>query len=100
MRAHFWCCACGVVLLVFPLVAGGVVEQAKLENTNEPFLAAMRSTLPFLRVSTIGDLLLLIGHGLFLTNIGGLVFGFYRARAEATYEVLTADLFKTAAAKP
>src|SRR5262249_55595073 len=54
MRAQFWCCACGLVLLVLPLVAGGLVEQAKLENTNEPFLAAMQSTLPFLRVSTIG----------------------------------------------
>ena len=100
MRAHFWCCACGVVLLVLPLVAGGLVEQAKLEDPNVPFVAAMHTTLPFLRVSTIGDLLLLIGHAFFLTNIGGLVFGFYRARAEATYDVLTADLFKTAGAKP
>jgi cytochrome c oxidase cbb3-type subunit I len=99
VRAHFWLSAAGLVLLVFPLMLSGFVEELKLENTNQPFLAVMRSTLPFLRVSTIGDLLLLIGHLLFLTNVLGLVAGFYRARAEATYAELTADLFKTAGAR-
>lgn len=53
----------------------------------------------FLRVSTIGDLLLLLAHVLFLANVLGLVVGFYRSRAVATYEELTEDLFKTARAK-
>ena len=99
VRTHFWLSAAGLALLVLPLVLCGFVEELKLENVNEPFAAVMRSTLPFLRVSTIGDLLLLIGHLLFLTNIAGLVIGFYRARAEATYAELTADLFKTAGAR-
>jgi len=99
VRAHFWLSAAGVVLLVLPLLLSGFVEELKLENTNQPFLAVMRSTLPFLRVSTMGDLLLLIGHVLFLANMTGLVVGFYRARAQATYVDLTADLFKTAGAR-
>lgn len=99
VRTHFWLSAAGVVLLVLPLVLSGIVEELKFKNTNEPFLAVVRSTLPFLRVSTMGDLLLLIGHLLFLTNVLGMVVGFYRARAEATYAELTADLFKTAEAR-
>jgi cytochrome c oxidase cbb3-type subunit 1 len=99
VRVQFWFSAAGLVLLVLPLLLSGVVEEMKLENANEPFVGVMRSTLPFLRVSTIGDLFLLIGHLLFLTNIAGLVVGFYRARAKATYSELTADLFKTAGAR-
>jgi hypothetical protein len=59
----------------------------------------MHSTLTFFRVSTMGDLLLLLGHVVFLANLAALVLGFYRARATATYVELTADLFKPAGAK-
>jgi cytochrome c oxidase cbb3-type subunit 1 len=99
VRAHFWIAAAGVLLLVLPLMLSGFVEELKLENSSQPFLAVMRSTLPFLRVSTIGDLLLLTGHVIFLANLTGLVVRFYRARAEQTYAELTADLFKTAGAR-
>ena len=75
-------------------------KDLKIEfRTRTAFLAVMHSTLTFLRISTVGDLLLLIGHILFLLNISGLVLGFYRARATATYAELTADLFKPAGAK-
>jgi cytochrome c oxidase cbb3-type subunit 1 len=99
VRAHFWIATIGVVLLVVPLLLGGLMEEFKLQNASQPFLLVTRSTLPFLRVSTIGDLLLLIGHLFFLTNLVGLTLGFYRARAAAAYAQLTADLFKTAGAK-
>lgn len=100
IRAHFWIAAVGILLLVVPLLVSGVVEEAKLQNASEPFVLAMRSTLPFLRVSTIGDLLLLIGHVFFVANLVGATISFYRGRAAATYAQLTADLFKTAGAKP
>ena len=58
-----------------------------------------RSSLLFLRASTMGDLLLLVAHILLLANLIGLVVGFYRVRATVTYAELTEDLFKPARAR-
>jgi cytochrome c oxidase cbb3-type subunit 1 len=98
--AHFWVAAAGVILSVFPLAAGGVVQALELQNPNVPFTEIVKSTLPVLRSSTVGDLLLFVGHLLFLGNAAGLLVRFYRSRAVAAYSDMTADLFKTAGAKP
>jgi cytochrome c oxidase cbb3-type subunit 1 len=100
VRAHFWLAAAGVFLSVLPLAIGGVVQTLELQNANIPFMDIVKSTLPVLRVSTIGDLLLLAGHLLFLGNAAGLLVRFSRARAMSAYAEMTADLFKTAGAKP
>ena len=100
MRLHFWLAAAGVVLLCVPLAIGGVLQGLALDNPKLAFLDISRSTLPFLRVSTVGDLLLLVGNALFLANLVGLVARFYLARMRAVYADVTADLFKTAGAKP
>jgi cytochrome c oxidase cbb3-type subunit 1 len=99
VRAHFWLSVVGILLVVVPLAIGGVVEESKLRDAHQPFVEVMRTTLIFLRVSTMGDLLLLIGQLLFLANLSALVLGFYRVRATATYTELTADLFKHAEVK-
>jgi cytochrome c oxidase cbb3-type subunit 1 len=99
VRAHFWLSAAGVVLLVVPLAFAGIFEELKLADAQKPFTMVMHSTLAFLRVSTLGDLLLLIGHVFFLANLTGVVLGFYRARAVTAYAELTADLFKPARAR-
>ena len=78
VRAHFWVAALGILLFVVPLAISGVVQELELGNASLPFLSIMKSTLPFLRVSTVGDLLLLVGHLFFLINISGAVVGFYR----------------------
>ena len=100
IRAHFWLAAGGIVLMIVPLAIGGVVQGIKLADPGIAFLDVSRATLPFLRVSTIGDLLVLLGHLVFLANLAGLATRFYRARAAAAYAVITADLFKPAEAKP
>jgi cytochrome c oxidase cbb3-type subunit 1 len=97
--AHFWVASAGVILSVFPLAAGGVVQAIALQNPNVPFAEIVKSTLPVLRSSTVGDLLLFVGHLLFLGNAAGLLVRFYRSRAVAAYSEITADLFKTAGAK-
>ena len=58
-----------------------------------------KSTLPFLRVSTMGYLFLLVANALFLVNLSRLVAQFYRERAAAALAVATEDLFKRAEAK-
>jgi cytochrome c oxidase cbb3-type subunit I len=99
VRVHLWLSALGIILVVLPLAIGGVIQEVQLADARKPFTEVMRSSLMSLRMSTVGDLLLLGAHILFLANVVGLVVGFYRSRAVVTYEELTEDLFKAARAK-
>jgi cytochrome c oxidase cbb3-type subunit 1 len=94
VRAHFWLAAIGVVLIVVPLGIGGLVQGFKLQDANLPFVDVAKATLPFLRASTMGDLLLAAGHLIFLLNLGGLAWKFYRSRAVSAYTAVTADMIK------
>ena len=100
VRVHFWLASGGILLLAVPLALGGIRQGIQLHNSTVPFLDIMKGMLPFLRASTTGELLLLLGHLVFFVNIAGLVNRFYRARVEAMYAEVTADLFKVAEAKP
>jgi cytochrome c oxidase cbb3-type subunit 1 len=99
VRAHFWTAASGIVLFVVPLAAGGIVQGLKLRQADIPFTDIARGTLPFLRVSTMGDLLIALGHLMFLSNLVGLVVRFYRARAVSAWASATAEI-KPAEATP
>jgi cytochrome c oxidase cbb3-type subunit 1 len=99
VRAHFWTAATGVLLFVVPLAVGGIAQGLKLQHADIPFTDIARGTLPFLRVSTLGDLLMALGHLMFLANLAGLVFRFYRARAVSAWAEATAEI-KTAEAMP
>jgi cytochrome c oxidase cbb3-type subunit I len=99
VRAHFWTAAVGVLLFVVPLAVGGIAQGLKLQHADIPFTDIARGTLHFLRVSTIGDLLLGLGHLMFLANLGGLVFRFYRGRAVSAWAEATAEI-ATAEARP
>jgi len=96
---HFWVATIGILFIVVPLAAGGVVQGYKLHNPTLPFMDILKSTLPFLRASTLGDLLLLLGHLIFLVNLVGMLNQFYRARALSAYAAATADLFQSAEVK-
>jgi cytochrome c oxidase cbb3-type subunit I len=61
VRWQHWCFMAGVILLVVSLAIGGI-EQG-LRNSN------LETMLPFLRVSTLGLLFLLLGSLLFAANI-------------------------------
>jgi cytochrome c oxidase cbb3-type subunit 1 len=99
VRAHFWIAAAGVLLFVVPLMAGGIVQGLKLQHPDIPFSDIARGTLPFLRASTTGDLLLALGHLMFLGNLAGLVIRFYRARAVSAWVAATTEI-KTTEAQP
>ena len=100
VRAHVWVASAGILLLVVPLAVGGILQAAQMQNPNLPYTDITKSTLHFLRVSTVGDFLLFVGHLLFLGNSLGLAVRLYRLRAVAAYSEVTADLFKTAEVKP
>lgn len=98
-RWHFWLAALGIVLSAGVWAVGGGVEEVHFLKGGQGFMQVVKSTLPFLRASTTGDLLILVGHVLFLVNLAGLLARVYRARAQAAYAAATADLFKVAEAK-
>jgi cytochrome c oxidase cbb3-type subunit 1 len=80
-RVHFWLALGGILLAVLPLAIGGFVEGSKLQNPNIAFVDVMKLTLRFLRLSTIGELLILAGNLLLLLNLMGLTVSFYRTKA-------------------
>ena len=68
-RAHFFLTMIGVLLFVVPLVIAGVVQGEKLADANVAFADANSAALKFLRISTAGQLLVLLGAILFAANI-------------------------------
>ena len=99
VRGHFTVAFLGILLIVLPLGLGGILEALKLQNPDVPFINVMKSTLPFLRVSTLGDLLLGVGHVIFLVNLVRIADRFYRPHSEAAYAAVTADLYKSGGAR-
>jgi cytochrome c oxidase cbb3-type subunit 1 len=91
-RVHFWVSLSGIVLLVLPLAIGGVEQGLKLNHPDVGFMDALKATLPFLRVSTIGLMLLLFGNLLFALNIFGLAFVWEKALVKKAFAVVTASL--------
>ncbi len=63
-KLHFWLALIGVLLFVVPLILGGV-EQGKQADFNASSAAALK----YLRISTTGQLLMLLGALLLLLNI-------------------------------
>ncbi|MDX1953503.1 MAG: cbb3-type cytochrome c oxidase subunit I [Verrucomicrobiota bacterium] len=50
----------GTLLLILPLLLGGIVQGNALANSSLPFVEATRKTLPFVGISMIGVLILII----------------------------------------
>jgi len=69
VRVQHWLFMLGLALLVLPLAIGGIEQGLKLRNPAIPFTDVVQAALPFLRVSTTGLLLLLLGSLLFAANI-------------------------------
>ncbi len=96
-RLQFWLSMFGVVLFIVPLAIGGVEQGLKLNHPDVGFMDAMKATLPFLRVSTIGLMLLLFGNLLFALNIFGLAFVWEKALVKKVFAAVTAPLEKPSA---
>jgi len=91
-RVHFWIALLGVLLLVVPLAIGGVVQGLKWANPNIAAVDVSAATLPFLRMSTTGLLLLLVGNLLFALNIFGLTLVWKLALLRKAMSVLKTPL--------
>jgi cytochrome c oxidase cbb3-type subunit 1 len=68
-RLSFYLFASGILLYVIPLLIGGVEQGLKLRDFHVPFAEASAAALVFLRVSTTGQLLILLGSLCLLLNV-------------------------------
>jgi cytochrome c oxidase cbb3-type subunit 1 len=73
LRAHLWLAMIGIVLYAAPLAIGGVRQGFAMNDPAVPFLDVVGSSLVFLRASTTGELLMVVGNLLFLLNIVGVL---------------------------
>ncbi|MGH8023966.1 MAG: cbb3-type cytochrome c oxidase subunit I [Limisphaerales bacterium] len=69
VRFQHWCFIAGLVLLVVPLAIAGIAQGLAMQNPNIPFTEVTRGTLNYLRVSSIGFFILLLGGLLFMINV-------------------------------
>lgn len=76
IRIHFSCTVAGVALLFVALTFGGILQGRNLADPSVPFLTVVRKTIPFVGLSTLGMLLLLIGQVAFVSNLAGMLRGF------------------------
>jgi len=97
--AHFVCSAAGILFLALPLIAAGVVQGRKWNDPTVDIVPVTQATLPFLRASTVGDLLILFGNLLFAVNLLGLTARFCLLHVPRAYRTVAAEL-KTAEVKP
>lgn len=99
IRLQFGLALAGLVLAVVPLVIGGILQGSRVRQADIPFVDIARSMLPFLRASTMGDLLVLLASLLWLGNLAGLVAAWARKHCVPACRALTADA-QTAEVRP
>jgi cytochrome c oxidase cbb3-type subunit I len=68
VRLHFTLYAGGVALIFLGLLAGGVLQGFRLNQSVADFVSVTRSTIPFVGISTLGVLLLLVAEVILLKN--------------------------------
>jgi len=71
---HFWCSLGGIGVVCLALAGGGLLQAIKLNNPDLPFMNAVKVTIPFMGIATLGWLVCLAGQALCLVNVLRLVF--------------------------
>lgn len=69
MNAHFWLAVMGTVPTIGVVAAGGYIQGHEMGKLGVPFVEVIKLTLPALRFSTLGELLLVAGHVMLLANL-------------------------------
>lgn len=100
VRAHYGLAALGILLFAAPLLIGGALQGFRLnQQPTLDLVLVTKGTLPFLRVSTLGELCVLLGNLLLLANLTALSVRYYRTHFAPVYAAATAEL-KPAEVKP
>lgn len=99
VRLHCWLAQFGIMLIVIPLAIAGVLQGMKLSGAPVVFTDVTKATLIWLRISTTGEIFILVGHLLLAVNLIGLSARYYRTHFLPAYAAATAEL-KPAEVKP
>jgi cbb3-type cytochrome oxidase subunit 1 len=67
--ANCWGTFIGVLVYAVAFIVCGMLQQEKLAKGSVPFMDVMNSTKPFIRISTLGILLLIIGNAAILLRV-------------------------------
>ncbi len=89
VRLHFWLAAAGIVIYALPLLIGGLMQGMAINDATKPYLEVVKRTLPFLRASTTGDLLMAAGHVVLLMNLAGVLYRLGRPAVTGAWAVIT-----------
>ena len=73
ISVNCWCTFIGILVLAGAFLIGGMVQNRKLIDGSVPFTDVMVATKPFIRVSTLGILLLIIGNAAILLRVISMV---------------------------
>jgi cytochrome c oxidase cbb3-type subunit 1 len=69
VRIHYACSVAGVGILFVALLLGGLIQGYRLNQTTVDIVRVTRGTIPFIGLSTLGWLILLVGQLAFLKNL-------------------------------
>ena len=75
-----------------PLAIGGVLQGLKLNNDQVVFMDVTQSTVLFLRISTLGELALVIGNLLLAVNLVRLAARYSRTHFAPAWKSAMAEL--------
>jgi cytochrome c oxidase cbb3-type subunit 1 len=98
-KRHYWFTMLGVFLIVAPLVIGGVVQGFNWRNPKMADVDVARNAVNFLRVTTVGEVLILLGNLMLLGNLIGLSVRYYKLHFVPVYKGVLAEI-KSAEVKP
>jgi len=82
----------GIMLVAVPFAVGGLIQGVQMANSKIPFMDIVHVNQMIIRITTLGDLLILAANLVFMLSLGRLVAQFYKARAVAAYAEATADI--------
>ena len=66
IKFHFWFVAVGIALYVAAMTIGGILQGFYMNDASRPFMDSVNLSKPYLFARTIGGVLILIGHLLFI----------------------------------
>lgn len=82
---HFLLAAGGILFYSAPLAIGGIKQGLALNDPNMSFTEVMNSTLMFLRISSLGDVFMLLGHVVLLINLVSILMKVLRPAVQTTW---------------
>ncbi len=91
-RRHFFAAAGGIFLIVLPLAIGGVVEGFNWNGAKMTNVDVAKSAIMFLRISTLGEVLILLGNLMLLANLTVLSVRYFRTHFLPAFRQATAEL--------